>query len=116
MTDDLDPAMATLIADLKERGMLDDNAGHLDWAISVALHTSANKEAATIIRVPGTSLLAGGGIKSGQVIGNTDKEGRHSRKWQSRRRRFHGHRLQGARHQLRQTSIRRRQQADAGCG
>ncbi len=70
----LDPAWSTLMADLKERGLLDStlivwmgefgrtprinsNRGRDHWANSW------------------TAVLAGGGIKGGQVIGKTSKDG-----------------------------------------
>ena len=69
-----DPAVAALIADLKERGLLDSTL--ILWAGEFGRTPKVN---------PGTGrdhwprnfnvLLAGGGVKGGQVIGETAKDG-----------------------------------------
>jgi uncharacterized protein (DUF1501 family) len=73
----VDPAMSTLIKDLKERGLLDSTL--VVWMGEFGRTPKINSRGAK----PGrdhyprawTSVLAGGGIKGGQVIGKTDKEG-----------------------------------------
>jgi hypothetical protein len=73
----VDPAMSSLIADLKERGMLDDTL--VIWMGEFGRTPKINARGAK----PGrdhyprawSTVLAGGGIKGGQVIGKTDKEG-----------------------------------------
>jgi hypothetical protein len=72
-----DPAMAALLRDLKERGLLDSTL--VVWMGEFGRTPRINKRGAA----PGrdhyprawSTVLAGGGIKGGQVIGKTDKEG-----------------------------------------
>ena len=69
--------MSSLIADLKERGLLDSTL--VVWMGEFGRTPKINARGAK----PGrdhyprawSSVLAGGGIKGGQVIGKTDKEG-----------------------------------------
>ncbi len=73
----VDPAMSALIKDLKERGLLDNTL--VVWMGEFGRTPKINARGAK----PGrdhyprawTSVLAGGGLKGGQVIGKTDKEG-----------------------------------------
>jgi hypothetical protein len=73
----VDPAMASLVKDLKERGKLDDTL--IIWMGEFGRTPNINKRAPK----PGrdhyprawSTVLVGGGIKGGQVIGATDKEG-----------------------------------------
>lgn len=73
----VDPAMSTLIKDLKERGLLDSTL--VIWMGEFGRTPKINQRSAK----PGrdhypkawSSVLMGGGIKGGQVIGRTDKEG-----------------------------------------
>jgi hypothetical protein len=73
----VDPAMATLISDLKQRGLLDRTL--VIWMGEFGRTPRINARGAQ----PGrdhyprawSSVLAGGGIKGGQVVGKTDKEG-----------------------------------------
>src|SRR5262249_35474044 len=72
-----DPAMAALVNDLKERGLLDSTL--VIWMGEFGRPPWIPKRGGT----PGrdhsprawTSILIGGGIKGGQVIGKTDAEG-----------------------------------------
>jgi hypothetical protein len=72
-----DPAMAALIDDLKQRGMLDSTL--VVWMGEFGRTPRINQRGAK----PGrdhyprawSSLMIGGGIKGGQVVGKTDKEG-----------------------------------------
>ncbi len=74
---ELDPGMSSLIRDLKDRGMLDDTL--IVWMGEFGRTPRINQRGAT----PGrdhyprawTTLLAGAGLKTGQVIGKTDAEG-----------------------------------------
>lgn len=70
-----DPAMAALIADLKDRGMLDKTLviwmGEFGRTPNINPRTGRDHYPRSF-----NVLLAGGGIKGGQVIGSTDKEGR----------------------------------------
>ena len=77
LSSQVDPAMSALINDLKERGLLDNTL--VIWMGEFGRTPNINARGAK----PGrdhyprawTSVLAGGGIKGGQVIGKTDKEG-----------------------------------------
>jgi hypothetical protein len=72
-----DPAMAALITDLKERGLLDSTL--VIWMGEFGRTPKINKRGAK----PGrdhyprawSSVLVGGRIKGGQVVGKTDREG-----------------------------------------
>jgi uncharacterized protein (DUF1501 family) len=75
---EVDPAMSTLIRDLKERGLLDSTL--VIWMGEFGRHpqiTSKNGNSAGRQHYPRawTTVLMGGGIKGGQVIGKTDAEG-----------------------------------------
>ena len=67
----MDPAMATLICDLKQRGMLDDTL--IIWMGEFGRGPVNGKD-----HYPRawTSLLAGGGLKTGQAIGKTNEGGK----------------------------------------
>jgi hypothetical protein len=73
----VDPAMSALITDLKERGLLDSTL--VIWMGEFGRTPKINSRGAQ----PGrdhyprawSTLLFGGGIKGGQVVGKTDKEG-----------------------------------------
>jgi hypothetical protein len=73
----VDPAMSALINDLKERGLLDSTL--VIWMGEFGRTPKINSRGAK----PGrdhyprawSTVLAGGGLKGGQVIGKTDKEG-----------------------------------------
>lgn len=77
LSQQVDPAMATLLRDLKERGLLDTTL--VIWMGEFGRTPRINARGAQ----PGrdhyprawTSILAGGGVKGGQVVGKTDKEG-----------------------------------------
>jgi uncharacterized protein (DUF1501 family) len=66
----LDPAFAALVNDLKERGLLDSTL--VIWMGEFG--RSPGKGTNHFARA-WSSVLAGGGIKAGQVIGRTDKSG-----------------------------------------
>jgi len=73
----VDPGMSALISDLKSRGMLDDTL--IIWMGEFGRTPKINSKGAK----PGrdhypkawSTVMFGGGIKGGQVIGKTDKEG-----------------------------------------
>jgi uncharacterized protein (DUF1501 family) len=78
LSQEVDPAMSQLIVDLKERGLLDSTL--VIWMGEFGRHpaiTSKNGNSAGRQHYPRawTTVLVGGGIKGGQVIGKTDKEG-----------------------------------------
>lgn len=75
---EVDPAMSVLIHDLKERGLLDSTL--VIWMGEFGRHpaiTSKNGKSPGRQHYPRawTTVLVGGGIRGGQVIGKTDKEG-----------------------------------------
>lgn len=71
---EVDPALATLIADLKDRGRLDDTLICWMGDFGRTPHTGKQGGRDHYPRA-WTSLLAGGGIKTGQAVGRTDREG-----------------------------------------
>jgi uncharacterized protein (DUF1501 family) len=75
---EVDPALSTLVNDLKERGLLESTL--VIWMGEFGRHpkiTSKNGQTPGRQHYPRawTTVLVGGGIKGGQVIGQTDKEG-----------------------------------------
>jgi hypothetical protein len=74
LTGELDPAFSGLIADLKQRGMLDDTLVIWTGDFGRTPHTGKQGGRDHYPRA-WTSVLAGGGIKTGQAVGHTDKEG-----------------------------------------
>jgi uncharacterized protein (DUF1501 family) len=73
----VDPAMAALISDLKERGLLDSTlivwAG--DFGRTPKINARGDKPGRDHYPRAWSTLMFGGGIKGGQVVGKTDKEG-----------------------------------------
>ena len=75
---EVDPAMSALIDDLKGRGLLDSTL--VIWMGEFGRHPRITSKGG---KSPGrqhyprawTTVLIGGGIKGGQVIGKTDREG-----------------------------------------
>src|SRR5258708_28030673 len=75
---EVDPAMSTLVRDLGERGLLDSTL--VIWMGEFGRHpriTNKNGNTAGRQHYPRawTTVLMGGGVNGGQVIGKTDKEG-----------------------------------------
>jgi uncharacterized protein (DUF1501 family) len=74
MAGEVDRGMAALIADLKNRGMLDDVL--VVWMGEFGRTPKINKGAGRDhYSKAWSTVLAGGGIRGGQVIGRTDAEG-----------------------------------------
>ena len=70
----LDPAMATLIADLKSRGLLDSTL--VVWMGDFGRTPTVGKQGGRDhFPRAWTTALAGAGLKTGQAIGRTDKQG-----------------------------------------
>lgn len=70
----VDPALSTLLTDLKETGRLDDTL--VIWMGDFGRTPTTGKQGGRDHYPRAwTSLLAGGGIKTGQAVGRTDKEG-----------------------------------------
>jgi hypothetical protein len=70
LSEQLDPGMAALIADLKDRGLLENTL-----VIWMGEFGRAPKTGSQHYARAWTSILAGGGIKGGQVVGSTDATG-----------------------------------------
>ncbi|HEX4589166.1 MAG TPA: DUF1501 domain-containing protein [Gemmataceae bacterium] len=70
LSEQLDPGMAALIADLKDRGLLDSTLVIWMGEFGRAPKTGSNHYARAW-----TSILAGAGLKVGQVVGSTDASG-----------------------------------------
>jgi Protein of unknown function (DUF1501) len=70
LSNQLDPAMATLISDLRERGMLDNTL--VVWMGEFGRGPSNGSQH---FARAWTTVLAGGGLKHGQVVGNTGRSG-----------------------------------------
>jgi uncharacterized protein (DUF1501 family) len=71
---ELDPAMSALIADLKQRGMLDSTL--VVWMGDFGRTPTQGKQGGRDHYPRAwTTALAGAGIKAGQTVGRTDKQG-----------------------------------------
>lgn len=71
----LDPAWSALLQDLEERGLLQDTL--VVWMGEVGRTPEINNRAGRDHHIRGwTIVLAGGGIRGGQVYGVTDAEGK----------------------------------------
>ena len=75
---EVDPAMSTLVSDLKDRGLLDSTL--VIWMGEFGRHPrdwQPERRHSGREHYPRawTTVMMGGGIKGGQVIGKTDKEG-----------------------------------------
>lgn len=74
LTGEVDPAFATLITDLKSRGMLDDTL--VVWAGEFGRTPNINARGGRDhFPVAFSSVVAGAGVKGGQVIGSTTRDG-----------------------------------------
>lgn len=70
LSEQLDPGMATLIGDLKERGLLDSTL-----VICMGEFGRSPGNGSAHYAKAWTAVLAGGGIKGGQVVGSTGPKG-----------------------------------------
>ena len=74
LSEQVDPAMSTLIADLKQRGMLDSTL--VIWMGEFGRTPTVGKRGGRDHYPKAwTSVMAGGGLKLGQAVGHTDKQG-----------------------------------------
>jgi len=73
----IDPAMAMLVKDLKERGLLDSTLVIWmgEFGRTPKINSRGTKHGRDHYPRAWTSVMFGGGIKGGQVVGKTDKEG-----------------------------------------
>ena len=72
----LDQALAALLADLRERGMLEDTLVVLATEFGRTPKIVEGRNGRNHYPKAFSCLLAGGGIQGGQVYGKTDSEGR----------------------------------------
>jgi uncharacterized protein (DUF1501 family) len=77
LSSQVDPAMSTLITDLKDRGLLDSTLVIWmgEFGRTPKINTRGDKPGRDHYPRAWSTVLAGGGIPGGQVIGRTDKEG-----------------------------------------
>jgi hypothetical protein len=77
LSQQVDPAMSTLISELKERGLLDSTlvVWMGEFGRTPRINARGPKPGRDHYPRAWSTVLAGGGIKGGQVIGKTDKEG-----------------------------------------
>jgi uncharacterized protein (DUF1501 family) len=74
LCNELDPAMASLLSDLKQRGMLDSTM--VIWMGDFGRTPRTGKQGGRDHYPRAwTSVVAGGGLKGGQIVGHTDNEG-----------------------------------------
>jgi hypothetical protein len=73
----VDPAMAALVSDLKQRGLLETTlvVWMGEFGRTPKINTRGNKPGRDHFPRAWSAVLAGGGIKGGQVVGKTDKQG-----------------------------------------
>jgi uncharacterized protein (DUF1501 family) len=73
----VDPAMSALVRDLEERGLLDSTliVWMGEFGRTPRINTRGAKPGRDHYPRAWSTVLVGGGIKGGQVIGKTDKEG-----------------------------------------
>ncbi len=73
----VDPAISGLLADLKQRGLLESTLVIMmgEFGRTPKINSRAPKVGRDHYPRAWSLLMAGGGIKSGQVVGKTDKEG-----------------------------------------
>jgi uncharacterized protein (DUF1501 family) len=77
LSETVDPAMSQLIGDLKERGLLDTTliVWMGDFGRTPKINSRGDKPGRDHYPKAWSSVLVGGGIKGGQVVGKTDAEG-----------------------------------------
>ena len=73
----VDPAMSSLVTDLKQRGLLDETLVIWmgEFGRTPKINTRGDKPGRDHYPRAWSTVLVGGGIKGGQVVGKTDKEG-----------------------------------------
>ncbi len=77
LSQQVDPAMSALVTDLKQRGLLDSTliVWMGEFGRTPRINTRGAKPGRDHYPRAWSTVLMGGGIKGGQVIGKTDKEG-----------------------------------------
>jgi uncharacterized protein (DUF1501 family) len=77
LSQQVDPAMSSLVNDLKERGLLDSTLVIWmgEFGRTPKINTRGEKPGRDHYPRAWSSVMVGGGIKGGQVIGKTDAEG-----------------------------------------
>ena len=73
----VDPAMSSLVTDLKDRGLLDDTLVIRmgEFGRTPKIFTRANTPGRNHYPRAWSTVMVGGGIKGGQVVGKTDQDG-----------------------------------------
>ena len=73
----VDPALSSLVSDLKQRGLLDETLVIWmgEFGRTPKINTRGAKPGRDHYPRAWSTVLVGGGIKGGQVVGKTDKEG-----------------------------------------
>jgi uncharacterized protein (DUF1501 family) len=77
LSQQVDPAMSALVTDLKQRGLLDSTlvVWMGEFGRTPRINTRGAKPGRDHYPRAWSTVLMGGGIRSGQVVGKTDKEG-----------------------------------------
>jgi uncharacterized protein (DUF1501 family) len=77
LSEQVDPAMSALVTDLRQRGLLDSTlvVWMGEFGRTPRINTRGAKPGRDHYPRAWSTVLVGGGIKGGQVIGKTDKEG-----------------------------------------
>ncbi len=77
LSNQIDPAMSALVEDLQQRGLLDSTliVWMGDFGRTPKINSRSSKPGRDHYPRAWSTVLLGGGIKGGQVIGKTDKEG-----------------------------------------
>jgi uncharacterized protein (DUF1501 family) len=77
LSQECDPAMSALVNDLKQRGMLDSTliVWMGEFGRTPKINQRGDKPGRDHYPRAWSSLMIGGGVKGGQVVGKTDKEG-----------------------------------------
>jgi uncharacterized protein (DUF1501 family) len=77
LSEQVDPAMSSLVADLNDRGMLDDTLVIWmgEFGRTPRINTRGSQPGRDHYPRAWSSVMFGGGIRGGQVIGRTDGEG-----------------------------------------
>ena len=73
----VDPAMSSLVTDLKDRGLLDETLVIWmgEFGRTPKINTRGDKPGRDHYPRAWSTVMVGGGIRGGQVVGKTDKEG-----------------------------------------
>ncbi len=111
LSETLDAGFATLIADLADRGLLSSTL--MVWMGEFGRTPKINaNNGRDHFPVAWSTVLMGGGIRGGQVIGKTEPDGMSRCRPARRRRRLSGHDLRGSGHRPDETKRVQRRTSD----